>query len=94
MIDENDKKLIQEMINHAVLKAVGFATRKRGDTPTDATQLTPQGYVNMNGSVAGRPTGSVANIGQFYLSTDTTKPMWFTSNKNWVDGVGSVIAIN
>lgn len=82
------------MIKEAVQKAVGFSTRKLGDTPTDSYQLTPQMYVNMNGSVASRPIGSVANVGQFYLATNTSIPMFFTTNKNWVNGVGSVVAIN
>lgn len=94
MIDDNDKKTIQEMIDRAIRIAVSFSTRKRGDTPNDAYQLTPQLYVNLNGSVVGRPVGSIANIGQFYMATDTNKPMWFNTNKQWVDGVGSVIAIN
>lgn len=91
---EADIKRVREMIDSAIQLAVDYPTRKKGDTPTDGYQLTPQKYVNANGSVLGRPVTSVAQIGQFYLSTSTGAftPMWFTPNKNWVNGVGSVVA--
>lgn len=93
MIDSNDKKEIEKMIDTAVRKAVDYPTRKLGDTPTDALQLTPLRFITMNGSVAGRPTGSVATTGQFYLATDTPTPMWRMEN-NWINGVGSVVTGN
>ena len=93
-MDENQKKEIQEMIDKAVLKAVEYQTRKRGDTPTDDLQLTPRKYVNMNASVASRPIGSVVTIGQKFFASDTNIPMWFTTQRNWVNGVGSVVASN
>ncbi len=93
-MDENQIRIVENMIKAALSKAMDFPTRKKGDTPTDSYQLTPQKYVNANGSVAGRPIGSIANIGQFYYATDTNTPMFFTSNRNWVNGVGSVVAIN
>lgn len=94
MLDANDKKHIQEMIDLTVKKSLDYPIRKRGDTPTDNLQLTPRGYVNMNGSVASRPIGSVAQIGQKYFASDTNIPMFFTAQKTWVNGVGSVIALN
>lgn len=45
-MEDADKKLVENMIKTAVDKAVDFPTRKRGDTPTDVTQLTPKGYVD------------------------------------------------
>lgn len=90
MIDENDKKTIQGMIDKAVGRAVDYSVRKRGDTPNDALQLTPLKFVTMNGSVAGRPVGSIATTGQFYLATDIPTPMW-RMKTNWVNGVGSVV---
>lgn len=93
-MEQPDKDMVQKMIDEAIRKSLHFSVRKLGDTPTDGYQLTPQKYVNMNGSVAGRPIGSVAAIGQFYLATNTNTPMWFNSNKQWVNGVGSVVAIN
>jgi len=92
MIDENDKKQIQDIIDKAIEKAMDFQTRKRGDTPTDDLQLTPRKYVNHNGSVAGRPVGSVVSIGQKFFSSDTNIPMWFTAQRTWVNGVGSIVA--
>ena len=93
-MNDNDKKLIQEMIDRAISKAVSYNTRKLGDTPTDDLQLTPRKYVTANGSVASRPIGSVAVIGQRYFANDTNIPMYFTAQKNWVNGVGSVVAVN
>gem|GEM_PF-4367983 len=81
------------MITDAMRALDDFKKRKRGDTPTDAYQLTPQKYVNMNGSVTGRPIGSIANIGQFYYARDTNIPMFF-DGQQWRNGVGSVVAIN
>lgn len=92
MLNEDDKKQIQELIDAAILRATEYQTRKRGDTPTDDLQLTPRKYVNANGSVAGRPVGSVAQIGQKFFASDTNIPMWFTAQKTWVNGVGSIIA--
>lgn len=91
MIDENEKKRIQDMIDYSIRKAVDFSTRKRGDTPTDALQLTPLKFVTMNGDVADRPNSSVATVGQFYLATDTNIPMWYSTG-GWRNGIGSVVA--
>ena len=84
---EDEKRQIQEMIDKAIAKAVEYQTRKRGDTPTDDLQLTPRKYVNLHGSVAGRPIGSVATTGQQFFSTDTNIPMFFTVQGTWVNGV-------
>lgn len=90
-MEETDKLEVEQMIQEAIAKASNFSTRKIGDTPTDTFQLTPRKYVNMNGSIAARPVGSIASIGQFFLSTDLPTPAWFTGSK-WVNGVGSVVA--
>lgn len=94
MLNEDDKKEIREMIDKALRSAMEYQTRKRGDTPTDDLQLTPRKYVNMNGSVAGRPIGSVVTTGQQYFASDTNIPMFFTVQKTWVNGVGSIVANN
>lgn len=46
MIEEDDKKRIQQMIDASIGKAVDYSVRKLGDTPTDDKQLTPKGYVD------------------------------------------------
>src|SRR3990167_4312061 len=89
-MDENQKKEIQEMIDKAIARAVEYQTRKRGDTPTDDLQLTPRKYVNMFGSVLGRPQASI--IGQQYFLTDTNYPIFRNSNNAWVSATGSVVA--
>ncbi len=72
-------------------KTSAFTARTLTDTPTDANAVVPRRYVTMNGSVAGRPTSSVATVGQFYLDTQSNRPMWYTQ-AGWVNGIGSVIA--
>lgn len=69
----------------------GYNEKKVTDNPTDALDVTNRRYVNLNGSVAGRPNSSVATVGQFYLSTDTNIPMWYTT-AGWRNGVGSIVA--
>jgi len=94
MINENDKKEIDKMIDDKVKKAVRFSQRKVGDTPTDDNQLTPRLYVNLYGSIAGRPGSVLAAIGQQYFSTTDGYPIFFTPNNNWVSATGSVVASN
>jgi hypothetical protein len=45
-MDENQKKDIQKMIDEAVERYAAYTTRKVGDTPTDAIQLTNKRYVD------------------------------------------------
>lgn len=94
MINANDTKQIEKMIDVKVNKATRFSQRKLGDTPTDDNQLIPRGYANMNGSVAGRPIGSIAQVGQQYFASDVGYPIFFTTNNNWVSATGSVVASN
>lgn len=74
-MDPNEKQLVQTMIDDAVNKAAGFSTRKLGDTPTDANQLTPKDYVDgiasvLNASIVGLQT-SVAGIATSILGIST-----------------------
>ena len=85
-IDERIRKLVPE-----ILKGSAFTDRKVTDTPTDKNSVVPRGYVTANGSIAGRPTSSVAVVGQFYLGTDNNIPAWYTT-AGWRNGVGSIIA--
>ena len=87
-IDARIKKLVPE-----ILKGSAFTQRKLTDTPTDANQVVPRKYVNMNGSVAGRPVSSIAVVGQFFLDTNSNLPMWKVT-AGWVNGVGSIISLN
>lgn len=89
-----DEKKLTDFVLKLIANAMRFSQRKLGDTPTDDQQLTPRGYVNMYGSITGRPSSSVAGFGQQYFSTDNGYPIFFTTNKNWVNGAGSVVASN
>lgn len=94
--DEKLNKLIDDRASKVVKKFLqtdGFTQRKLTDTPTDKLQVTPMGYVNLNGVVANRPKSSVASVGQFYLATDTNQPMWYTVG-GWRDGNASIVALN
>lgn len=87
-VDLRIRKLVPE-----ILKGSGFTDRKVTDTPTDNLQVVNRKYVTNNGTVALRPVSSVATVGQPYLATDTGIPMTYTS-AGWVDGVGSIVALN
>lgn len=87
-IKEIIKKEVPEM-----LKGSTFTDRKLTDTPTDSLQVVPRKYITNNGSVANRPNSSVATIGQPYFATDTKIPMRYDST-GWVNGVGSIVALN
>lgn len=85
-----------EDFNNAVIKIMtdywkngGFKERKLTDLPSDNLQVVPRKYVNMYGSVSGRPQNSV--IGQHMLFTDLGYPGWRNQNNAWVSATGSVI---
>lgn len=89
-------KHIQEVARKEIERALAgsfFTAEKYTDTPTDNLSVVNRRYTNMNGTVANRPPSSVATIGQFYFATDTNIPMRFNGT-NWVNGVGSVVALN
>ncbi len=85
--------LIKQTVQEEIKQLQGFRDWSKKDTPTDAYSVVNRNYVNLNGTVATRPTGSVATIGQGYFATDTGIPMTWTGT-NWVDGTSSVVAIN
>lgn len=92
-MDENMKKLVQQMIDISLFNANQLKTKKVGDTPTDGYQLTPQKYVDLYGTTADRPRGSVANFGQRYFSISVGYPFFFNPNSSvWVSATGSVVA--
>lgn len=86
---EEIKKLIEEKALEIVKKHMNFTERKIGDTPTDDYMYTPRKYVNMYGSVSGRPTSSV--VGQQYFATDLGYPIFKSNNGAWVNATGSVV---
>lgn len=90
MLDENDKRLIQNMLNKAITQVSQFQNKKWGDTPTDDLQLTPRKYVNLNGTRAQRPT--IVSAGQQYWSTQDKYP-WYTDGiSSWFSSTGSVVS--
>lgn len=91
MLTPQDKQEIEKMIDRLTRKTYD---KRVGDTPNDALQLTPRKYVNLYGSVAGRPASVAASIGQQYFNTTVGYPMFFTTNNNWVSATGSVVASN
>jgi len=84
-VDERIKKLVPE-----ILRGSAFTMRKITDTPKDDLQVVPRKYVNMYGSIAGRPQVSV--IGQQYFATDLGYPIFRNSNNAWVSATSSVVA--
>lgn len=86
-IDDRIKKLVPE-----ILKGSGFTDRKITDTPTDSLAVVNRKYVQLSGTVATRPIGSVATMGQSYFATDTNFRMTYNANSSvWVSG-GSIVA--
>lgn len=88
MLKPEDKKEIENMIQ---IEVKNNFNKRIGDTPTDNLQLTPRKYVNMNGSVASRPSSVIATIGQSFFASDTNIPMIF-STTGWRNGIGSIVA--
>lgn len=88
---ENDelKKLVEEEVKKQLQKLVGFTSRTITDTPTDNLATVNRKYVNMYGSILGRPQNSV--IGQQYFSTTDGYPIFRNQNNAWVSATGSVV---
>lgn len=87
---ENEiKKLIQELVKEEIKKQMTFTSRKLTDTPTDNLAVVNRKYVNLYGSILGRPQTSV--VGQQYFSTDLGYPIFRNSNNAWVSATGSVV---
>lgn len=87
-----DNRQLEDLIERKIREQIGgglFTLRKTTDTPPDSLSVVNRQYVNLNGTVAARP--SVALTGQRYFATDTKIPMTYTGT-NWVNGVGSVVA--
>ena len=91
MLTPQDKQEIEKLVDRLTRKTYD---KRVGDTPNDALQLTPRKYVNLYGSVAGRPASVAATIGQQYFNTTVGYPIFFTTNNNWVSATGSVVAFN
>lgn len=94
-MDTELEKKIKELIRKEVpeiLRGSSFTQRKLTDMPNDALEVVPRKYVTNNGTLANRPSSSVATIGQPYLATDTGIPMTYTQS-GWANGVGSIVAI-
>lgn len=87
-----DKKQVEAIIKE-YLQTSSFTDRKLTDTPTDNLSVVNRRYVNLNGTVANRPKSSVASVGQRYFSTDTKIPMIYDTT-GWINGVGSIVALN
>jgi hypothetical protein len=89
-MQENDiKKIIQEELAKYSYKNDSFTARKLTDTPTDDLSVVNRKYINLYGSVSGRPQNSI--IGQQYFATDLGYPIFRNSNNAWVSGTGSVV---
>ena len=91
-MNEEEKKQIKEIVIKTIQdynKGTGFSHRKVTDTPTDSLGIVNRGYVNMYGSIAGRPQTSV--IGQQYFNTTDGYPIFRNSNNAWVSATGSVV---
>lgn len=89
-MDKQDQDLVKKMIEEAIDRSNQLRTKKRGDIPTDSYHLTPQGYVNMNGTIANRPVSPV--VGQQYYVTSIHYPIYSDGVSSWFSASGSVVA--
>lgn len=93
--DPKIKEIIVQEIKRMVpeiLQGSAFTDRKLTDSPTDNLSVVNRRYVNLNGTLASRPTSSVATMGQSYFATDTNIKMTYNQNTSvWVSN-GSVVA--
>lgn len=82
---------IEQLIEDRIRKYSNYTTRKLADTPTDNLMVTPRKYVNLWGTTAQRPIGSVASRGQQYFDATIGRPVYFNPNSSvWTDGAGSI----
>jgi len=87
-VDDRIRKIVPE-----ILRGSAFTDRKLTDTPTDNLSVVNRQYVNLSGTLASRPTSSVATMAQKYFSTDTNTLITYNRNTSvWSNGVGSVVA--
>ena len=89
IVIEEVRKEVKEGLREEIGKETSFMARKPTDTPTDDLQVVPRKYVNMFGSVAGRPQNSV--WGQYYFNSTVGYPMWRRTDGAWVSATGSVV---
>lgn len=82
-IDERIKVVVPELLRRNT-----FTKPKLTDNPTDALQVVNRRYVNLNGSSANRPKGSI--MGQSYFDTSANKPIWWNGT-GWVDSQGTYV---
>jgi hypothetical protein len=95
-MNEEMKQFIKDTIKREIpiyMKNAAFTDRKLTDTPTDSLSVVNRKYLTNNGTVANRPKSSVATVGQPYFATDTKITMTYDTT-GWVNGVGSVVALN
>lgn len=81
---------VKKMIDNALVAYSHFSNKKLGDTPNDGYQLTPQKYVDANGTRANRP--KTPNVGQQYYSSQD-RYTWVTDGvSSWFSMTGSIVS--
>lgn len=89
---DKEKQQFNKAVDDRIIKFLqggGFTKKQIIDTPIDDLAVVPRKYVNMYGSIAGRPQVSV--VGQQYFSTTDGYPIFRNSNNAWVSATGSVV---
>ncbi len=89
---EQIKLLIRDEVRRQLATGL-FTARKVTDIPIDDLQVTPRGYVNLNGTTANRPNNP--SQGQQYFDNTIGQPIFWNSHKSpaahWVDANGDNI---
>ena len=92
MLEPQDKKEIQKMINLATRRSYD---KRIGDTPNDALQLIPKKFANLVALTADRPASITGTMTRFFFNATDNRPWWYSPVSSvWVDSVGSTVASN
>lgn len=92
MLDENDKKEVQKMIDFETRRSY---EKRVGDTPNDSLQLTPKKYVELAATTINRPSSVKSQGSQQFFNLTVNYPWFFNPNSSvWVSATGSVVASN
>lgn len=95
-MEQNEIRIVENMINKALGEYARFQTKKVGDTPTDFYQLVPLSYSDAAFTTAKRPASVLSpGMSREFFNTSTGYPWFFNPNSSvWVSATGSVVASN
>ena len=92
MLDQNDKKEIEKMIELSTKGAYG---KRVGDTPTDSLQLVPKKYLGQAFTTDSRPASIRGTLSVMFFNNTVGYPWFYNPNSSvWVSATGSTVGSN